>query len=67
MTKTFVVTITPKHQSYAGSWASGEYTVEVFARDRPEALRRARADYSAENGRMNPASFRASIKKEDQV
>lgn len=27
MFKTYVVTITPKHQSYAGSWASGEYTV----------------------------------------
>lgn len=66
MFKTYVVTITPKHQTYAGAWASGEYTVEVFARDRAEAIRKARSDYSAENGGMNPASFRATLKKEEQ-
>lgn len=58
--RTYVVTITPKHKAYAGSWSSGEYTVEVYAKDRNHAIRQARAGY--EDSRVNPATFRARLK-----
>lgn len=58
--RTYNVTVTPRHKLYAGSWSSGEYTVEVDARTRNEAIRRARASY--EDSRTNPATFKARLK-----
>jgi hypothetical protein len=58
--RTYVVTVRPKHKLYAGSWASGEYTVEVDATDRDHAIRKARDGY--EDSRVNPATFRARLK-----
>lgn len=53
----YCVTVKPRHKLYAGSWASGEYTVEVFAATRAEAIRKARRDY--EDSKVNPATFTA--------
>lgn len=58
--KTYVVTIRPKYAAHAGSWSAGEYTVEVYAKDRPAAIKRARAGY--EDSRINPATFTAKVK-----
>ena len=61
--RTYVVTVTPKHKAYAGSWQSGSYEVEVVARDRSDAIKSARRDY--EDGAVNPAKFTAKLKKEE--
>lgn len=59
--KTYIVTVTPKHRAYAGSWSAGAYEVEIFAKDRNDAIRQARAGY--EDSRVNPATFTAKVKK----
>lgn len=60
MFKTFTVTVTPKMTTYAGSSTFGEYTVEVVAADRTEALKKARADRRENEGRYAvPATFKA--------
>lgn len=59
--KKFEVTITPKFQTYAGAWASGEYAVEVLANTRNEAIKKARADYQHENGTLEKATFKARL------
>lgn len=62
--QTYIVTIRPRYAAHAGSWSAGEYTVEVFAKDRAEAIRRARADY--EDARQNPATFTARLAPTDR-
>lgn len=57
---TYIVTIKPKHDLHAGGWSAGAYTVEVVAKDRATAIKRARAQY--EDGAVNPATFTARKK-----
>lgn len=63
--KTYVVTVKPKHAAHAGGWSAGEYTVEVDAKDRAAAIKRARADY--EDAKVNPATFNARLKRADEA
>ena len=58
--KEYEVTVSPKFKSYAGSWASGEYTIRVSAVDANSAISLARKQYRQENGRVEGgADFRA--------
>jgi len=61
--KVYEVTITPRYAAYAGAWQAGAYTVEVYAKDRAAAIKRARAGY--EDARVNPARFTAKLKKDN--
>jgi hypothetical protein len=58
---TYEVTITPKFSAHAGSWSAGKYTVEVYAKDRATAIKRARSGY--EDAKVNPATFTAKLKR----
>ena len=60
--RVYNVTVTPRFKQYAGSWASGEYTVEVSAYDRAGAIKEARREYNADSW-DNPATYRASLAK----
>lgn len=55
--KRYEVTIKPKFAAYSGSWSAGEYTITVVAKDRAEAIKRARRGY--EDSKVNPATFTA--------
>ena len=57
---TYIVTVTPKFNAYAGSWSAGSYEVEIVAKDRATAIKRARAGY--EDAKANPAKFTAKLK-----
>lgn len=61
------MTITPRIVTFAGADAFGEYTVEVLARDRNDAIRSARRERNWNEGRYGvPATYRARItNKED--
>jgi hypothetical protein len=65
-TKAYEVTITPKFVTYAGSWAGGEYTVTVFAKDKAQAIKRARADRADNEGpAATPAKFTARMSSDN--
>jgi len=57
----YEVTITPKLTVYAGAWKSGEYTIEVTAKDRASAIKRAR-QHRIDEGDDVPATYRAKVK-----
>lgn len=57
---TYIVTVKPKSRLHSGGWSSGEYTVEIVAKDRATAIKRARAGY--EDAKVNPATFTARLK-----
>lgn len=58
----YVVTITPRKITYAGSQTFGEYTVEVVARSNSEAITKARRERNDNEGRYGvPATFRAKL------
>lgn len=60
--KAYEVTVTPKQTTYAGSWVSGEYTVEVFAESASKAITKARQDRNAEEGRHGvKAAYKARV------
>jgi hypothetical protein len=55
------VTVTPKIVTYAGSDTYGEYTVEVDAYDRADAIKSVRRERNDNEGRYGvPATYRAS-------
>lgn len=58
---TYTVTVRPKFAAHSGGWSAGEYTVEVCAKDRATAIKRARRGY--EDAKVNPATFTAKLKR----
>jgi hypothetical protein len=60
--KTYQVTITPKETIYSGSWVSGEYSVEVYAKSASAAITAARQERLDQEGRYAPkVSYKAKI------
>lgn len=58
----YEVTVTPSMVAYAGSSTFGEYKVAIAARDRVEAISKARAERRDADGRLAvPAKFSARL------
>jgi hypothetical protein len=58
----YTVTVTPSVVAYAGSWAGTSYAVEVYAKDRADAIKQARRARNREEGRYAPkATYTAKL------
>jgi hypothetical protein len=63
----YVVTIEPTMKVYAGAWSSGPYTVEITARDRSEAIRKARRQRRHDEGALAvPVTYRARLQESER-
>lgn len=58
--RSYSVTVTPKLEVHVGTWCSGEYTREVMAYNRNDAIKQAREEFS-ENQFGNTATYRAKV------
>ena len=61
--KVYEVTVTPKETTYCGSWVSGEYTVDAYAKSASAAITAARRERLDQEGRYAPkVTYKAKVK-----